>query len=72
MAGLRFINPYIKIVICLIGAAVMLYYLREAVVTGDYEDNMNIVRGLVFLAFVYLLGKSVMQIMQGSTEDNDG
>jgi len=62
MAGLKFLNPILKIALCALGMAAMGYFLYEAILTGNFSDGMTIVRALVFLGFAYLLTKSAMEL----------
>ncbi len=65
MAGKNFLNPILKVAICVLGILVMGYFLYPSVVSGTVEDNLTIVRGLVFLGFAYLLVQSIKQILEG-------
>ncbi len=64
MAGKRFINPYVKIALCLAGAALMAYFLYPDLMAGRYTDRLVIARGIAFLAFVYLLIRSLGQLYE--------
>jgi len=59
MAGKRFLNPILKIVLCLAGMFTIGYFLYPSILSGNVFDGMGIVRLLVFLGFSYLLIKSV-------------
>ena len=63
MAGMRFLNPYLKVVICLIGISLMAYLLYPDIQAGLLYDIAIIGRLLLFIGFVYLLAKSVKQII---------
>ncbi|MBI4965833.1 MAG: hypothetical protein HY913_21325 [Desulfomonile tiedjei] len=63
MAGNKFLNPYLKMVLCLLGMALMGYFLYPAVQAGEFSDHMTIVRALVFLGFSYLLMQSVREAL---------
>lgn len=69
MAGKKFLNPIGKIILCLIGMLVMGYFLLPAIQSGDYDDRMTIVRGLVFLAFTILLVRSIAALWLGSNSE---
>lgn len=66
MAGKKFLNPVGRIILCAIGMLVMGYFLLPAIQSGDYSDRITIVRGLVFLAFGFLLVRSIAQVWYGS------
>lgn len=63
MVGKKFLNPILKIVICVLGMLAMGYFLYPSVLSGTFEDNLTIVRSLVFLGFTYLLVQSIKQIL---------
>jgi len=63
MAGKRFLNSYLKIVICVLGMAAMGYYLYPAFETGDLTEKLNVIRGLVFIGFAYLFIQSVKEVL---------
>jgi len=64
MAGKKFLHPLSKIILCAIGTFVVGYFLLSAIQSGDYHDRMTIVRGLVFLAFSFLLVRSISELWQ--------
>jgi hypothetical protein len=64
MAGKEFLNPILKIVICIAGMLVMGYFLYPSVRSGIIEDNLTILRVLVFLGFTYLLAQSIKQMIE--------
>jgi hypothetical protein len=64
MAGKKFLNPILKAAICVAGMFVMGYFLYPAALSGTIEDNLTIVRVLVFLGFTYLLIQSVKQMLE--------
>jgi len=66
MAGKKFLNPFAKIILCAMGMLVMGYFLFPAIQSGDYYDRMTIVRGLVFLAFSFLLVRSIAEVWRGT------
>ena len=63
MAGVRFLNPYLKVVICFIGMSLMVYFLYLDILAGHLYDIAIIGRVLLFVGFVYLLVKTVKQII---------
>lgn len=63
MAGKKFLNSYLKIVICSLGMAVMAYFLYPAMQSGEFSDKLNVIRGLVFIGFAYLLVQSVKEVL---------
>lgn len=63
MAGKKFLNPLVKIVLCAVGMVVMGYFLYLAAQSGTLTDRMTIVRGLVFLGFTYLLAASIREYL---------
>lgn len=63
MAGKRFLNSYLKIVICLLGMAAMVYFLYPAIDAGTLTDRLNLIRGLVLLGFTYLFVQSVKEVL---------
>ena len=64
MAGKKFLNPTLKIAVCLIGMLVMGYVLYPSVRSGTIGDSVTIVRGLVFLGFAYFLVQGIKQILE--------
>ncbi len=66
MAGKKFLNPIGKIILCLIGMLVLGYFLLPAIQSGDYDNGITIVRGLVFLAFAVLLIRSIAEVWHGT------
>jgi hypothetical protein len=64
MAGNKFLNPILKMAICIAGMFVMGYYLYPSVLSGTLEDNLTIMRGIVFLGFTYLLVQSIKQMLE--------
>ncbi len=63
MSGKRFLNPFLKVVLSLIGMSAMGYQLYLWLGSDAAYDNLAIVRALVFLGFSYLLVQSVRQIL---------
>ena len=66
MAGAKFLNPLLKSVLCGVGMVVMGYYLYDAVQQGQAMERLNILRGLVFLGFSYLLYRSLRDVLDNS------
>jgi hypothetical protein len=64
MAGKEFLNPILKTVICIAGMLAMGYFLYPSVRSGIIEDNLTILRALVFLGFTYLLVQSIKQMIE--------
>ncbi len=62
MAGKKFLNPFLKAILCVIGVAVVGYYLFEAVQQGQALERLNLVRWLVLIGFAYLLYQSVKDL----------
>ncbi|MGC8604926.1 MAG: hypothetical protein ACP5VS_14750 [Desulfomonilaceae bacterium] len=71
MSGKKFLNPRSKIIICLVGFLVLGYFvhapLYEALFLNGQWDRMLVSRLLVMLAFIYLLARSVKELL---TRDN--
>ncbi|AFM23041.1 hypothetical protein [Desulfomonile tiedjei] len=63
MAGLKFLNPILKIMICVAGMVIMGYYLYDSLAQGLYE-TITLIRALVFVGFCYLLVQSVGDLMK--------
>ncbi|MBI5251958.1 MAG: hypothetical protein HY912_20895 [Desulfomonile tiedjei] len=70
MAGLRFLNPLLKVVLCLLGMGVMGFFLYESISSGTSDDRMTIVRALVFLGFAYLFVKAAADLVR-QRKDNE-
>ena len=62
MAGIKFLNPILRIVLCGAMMAVLGYYLYPVLKSGDVTERMTIIRGLVFLGFAYLLVQSLREL----------
>ena len=69
MAGLKFLNPMLKVVLCALGMAVMGYFIYESILSGSLDDRMTIVRALVFVGFMYLLLKSAAELIRHNSEN---
>ncbi|MBM4327877.1 MAG: hypothetical protein FJ118_12025 [Deltaproteobacteria bacterium] len=66
MAERNFLNPLLKAALCAGGMFLMGYYLYHASLEGALYEQLNIVRGLVFLGFSYLLAQSLRQLLEMS------
>jgi hypothetical protein len=64
MAGIRFLNPALKIILCALGMTIIGYYLYDSILAGATNDRMTIVRVLVFLGFTYLMIKSALELIE--------
>lgn len=60
---MKFLNPILKIVLCLGGMAVMGYFLYPSLVGGNFSDGLTLGRGLVFLGFTYLFIQSIRELV---------
>lgn len=59
MKGKSFLNPIVKIILCVTGMVTMGYFLYPVLLGATPWDRLAVVRGLVFLGFTYLFVKSV-------------
>jgi TRAP-type mannitol/chloroaromatic compound transport system permease small subunit len=65
MAGKKFLNPTIKIMICLSAITVLGYFVvQEAIFQNDPVNKFLIGRLLVMIGFVYLLVQSLRELLQ--------
>jgi hypothetical protein len=64
MAGIKFLNPALKIILCALGMTIIGYYLYDSILAGATNDRMTIVRVLVFLGFTYLMIKSALELIE--------
>jgi hypothetical protein len=62
MTGKRFLNPFLKVILSLIGMVAIGYQLYAWLMSGDSYDYLTIARALVFAGFTYLLVQSIRQI----------
>jgi hypothetical protein len=62
MAGIRFLNPFLKIVLCVVGMLAMGYSLYPFFPWGLFSDTVTVLRFLVFLGFAYLLVSGLMEL----------
>jgi hypothetical protein len=63
MAGKKFLNPILKIVLCSAGMAVLAYFLYPSIQDGTIRDGTTVLRGVVFLGFAYLLAQSIRELL---------
>jgi hypothetical protein len=63
MGGPKFLNPYLKVVICAVGVVSMAYLVYPDLIAGRFSDTLTAVRVLVMIGFGYLLAKSVGQLI---------
>jgi hypothetical protein len=63
MAGLKFLNPVLKVILCALGMVIIGYFLYESISTGTLNDRMTMLRALVFLGFTYLMIKSALELI---------
>lgn len=68
MAGLKFLNPILKMMICIAGMLIMGYYLYESLLQGLYE-TITLVRALVFVGFSYLLVQSIGELLKDRNKE---
>lgn len=64
MAGNKFLNPLLKVILCSLGMIVMGYFLYFSMKDGAAYDHLTIARVLVFLGFTYLLVQSLRQVLR--------
>ncbi len=64
MAGRKFLTPMTKISLCVLGMAIMGYFLYTSISEGALHDSLTLVRFLVFLGFGYLLVRSAMDLFR--------
>ncbi len=71
MAGKKFLNPRIKIVLCLTGILIMGYFvhdpLYDAIFANGSWDRLLVGRLLVMVAFIYLLAQSLKELFGRNT-----
>ncbi len=65
MAGKKFLNPFLKATLCIIGIGAMAYLLVPQVRSGGPYDYLALGRALVLLGFVYLLAQTVKDMLWG-------
>lgn len=64
MAGLKFLTPIMKMSLCILGMAVMGYFLYGSIADGNFHDRITLVRALVFVGFGYLLVQSARDLIR--------
>jgi hypothetical protein len=64
MAGLKFLTPITKMSLCVLGMAVMGYFLYGSISDGTLHDRITLVRALVFVGFGYLLVQSAKDLIR--------
>lgn len=64
MAGLKFLGGKTKVVICLLGMALMGYFLYPSVHEGFVIDNVTILRVIVFLGFAFFLVRNLQALFK--------
>ncbi len=62
MAGKNFLNPTVKILLCVFGTALIGYYVYESFTAGAPMDSTFIIRIMVLIGFIYLLIQSVRDL----------
>ncbi len=67
MAARNFLNPYLKIMLCLAGMIVMGYFLYTPFEDWATYDHLTIARALVFLGFTYLLVQTLRELLRNPT-----
>jgi len=66
MAGKKFLNPYLKVALCLVGLLLMGYFLLQQVQSGDEYDRLFFFRAIVFAGFLFLFIRGVTEILNRS------
>lgn len=66
MAGKKFLNPIVKIALCVIGMVTMGVFLYPAILSGNLSEFLMIVRLVVFIGFGYLLVQGVRDLLARS------
>ena len=68
MAGKKFLNPLIKVIICLLGLLILGYFihapLRQVIFGDGTADKILVLRVLVMIGFLYLLAQSIREIIK--------
>ncbi len=64
MAGLKFLNPHVKLLVCGAGMALMGFFLYEASNEGALSDGKNLLRAAVFAAFAYFFLTNLIQVFK--------
>ena len=68
MAGLKFLGAQTKVVICVIGMALMGYYLYPSIQEGFVLDSVTIFRVIVFVGFAFFLVKNLRAMLANSDD----
>ncbi|MCA1961332.1 MAG: hypothetical protein LDL33_11115 [Desulfomonile sp.] len=68
MAALKFLGIKTKVVICLLGIALMGYFLYQSIQEGFVADGITILRVIVLLGFAYFLVKNAHALFTGSDD----
>lgn len=63
MAGKKFLNPYVKIILCSLGIVVMGYFLYQNIQAGELYVGTPLIRALAFVAFLYLLIQTLRDLL---------
>ena len=71
MAGKKFLNPFAKVVVCCLGAAFTGYYLYQNIQAGELHVGMPLLRACVFVAFLYLLFRSIRDLVDQRGENGE-
>lgn len=71
MAGLKFLGVHTKVMICVIGMALMGYYLYPSIEEGFVADTVTILRVIVFVGFAFFFARNVQAIFTGSGQSRD-
>ena len=71
MNGKKFLNPYAKVILCVLGILIIGYYVLIQIQSGLIYDNLLIfiIRVIVLLGFTYLLVRSIADLVKS---DNSG
>lgn len=64
MAGKQFLNPFLKLILCIFGTSLIGFYVYESVISGTTADSIFFVRILVLLGFIYLLFQSAREVIR--------
>ncbi len=62
MAGKQFLNPLVKLIVCLIMTLIMGYFFLQSLEAAEYYEKTTWFRGAVLFGFVYLFCNSVRQV----------
>ena len=72
MNGKKFLNPYAKVILCVLGMLCIGYYVLIQIQSGLIYDNLLIfiIRVIVFLGFTYLLVRSISDLVKSDNSDS--